>query len=364
MIIHFLLTFILCCLNLIPISLTFRRKYILPFTFLCIGLFMGLRYDYGLDYWNYYNMFIEESGSYKNNEFLFTALLLSFNKYYQFILVKSLFLSLFLYQLVKKYVPEKYYAVFIFIFMIHPSLIYTMITAERTCIGAMIFWIGLEYFYLRRKRIILFIITIIIASFFHTLLLFMIIIPIAEILFFKKNMIIRNKWYILTFLLFCLIASTFFTSDLFLLVTDNFEAFNDYTSYIDSGRFKSSNIIGVLYKGVMFVPIYYVLANEKLISTNSIFAKFINLSLCYYAAYFIGIESDGRFGIMLFPFVIICILERAKTLKMKHVLIMILPLIFVTLFNNYNLHQRMLESPWLPGNYITYKTIFDANFFE
>lgn len=79
MIVHFLLILILCGLNLIPVSLSFRKKYILPFSFLCIGLFMGLRYDYGLDYWNYYEAFTNTNNDI-SNEFGFWSF---------FILLKS-----------------------------------------------------------------------------------------------------------------------------------------------------------------------------------------------------------------------------------------------------------------------------------
>lgn len=71
MFVHFSLTAFLCLLNLIRFNPDIRKNYILSLSFLLIGLFMGLRYDYGLDYWNYYEIFEWHRENYHPEEFLF-----------------------------------------------------------------------------------------------------------------------------------------------------------------------------------------------------------------------------------------------------------------------------------------------------
>lgn len=112
----------------------------------------------------------------------------SFEKYYVYNLVKSLLLSFIMYYFVKKYVPERYYAFFIFVFMLHKSLIYTMITSERSCLGAMFLMICLEFCYFRKKRLLLLSGLIIISALlFHNTLLTMLIIPVMDVVINREK---------------------------------------------------------------------------------------------------------------------------------------------------------------------------------
>lgn len=75
------------------------------------------------------------------------------------------------------------------------------------------------------------------------------------------------------------------------------------------------------------------------------------------------LESDGRYGMLLIPFMLICICQRIKTLKNKgYSVIMLLPFWINTLLGTISIYTRMIDEPWLPGNYMSYKTIFDVGF--
>lgn len=357
MYIHFSLTILLCILNLMPIKPSARKNWILPLSFILIGLFMGLRYDYGLDYWNYYNEFYHYGG-YRENESLFWIFFFSFDKYYKYILVKSLLLSGCCFYLVRKYVPVNYYAFFIFFFMTNSSLIYTMMTAERTCMGAMVFWMGLELFYFKKKRLLLLCGTIIIAAFFHTVLLLMLIVPAIDFIYENKN---PNK--IIVLLVLALIAGMF-TQNIFSVVTEN-ELFSNYAHYSDEHRFLSKNIFGVIVKGVPLITIIYLLLPIKYNQKDNIYTKFLVLSVCYFMLNFSGAESDGRLAICLLPFFVIILTQRLPSTKtLMNIIALVLPFLYITLTNLFIIYERMIKEPWLPGNYMTYQTIFEVGFFE
>lgn len=359
MLIHFSLTLFLCLLNLIKFKPNIHKNFILPFSFLLIGLFMGLRFDYGLDYWNYYDIFVSQKNDYRPEEFLFWKFFFSFSKYYQFILVKSLLLAGLVFYMTRQYVPQKYYFLFIFFFMTNPSLIYTLITAERTCVGAMVLWIGIEFFYFRKKRILPLISTIIIAGFFHTILFSMLIIPFFDFIYQRQSL------FIIAALIIALILGMIITPYLFGIITSEMEVFTQYEHYAEGRRFGVDNFIGFLYKALLLLPIYIILIPIQTMHKNSQYVKLVVLSLCYMFLYFIGLESDGRFGSILLLFFVILLAQRAEMLKKKtDKLLLILPFVFITLFNSHNLYKRMLHDSWLPGNYITYRTIIEEGFYE
>ena len=252
MYIHFSLTFLLCLLNAIPISLSVRKRWILPFTFILIGIYMGIRYDYGLDYFNYCKIFYNHR-NYRPQEFLFWQFFFSFGKYYQYILVKSLLLAAILFYMVRRYVPVKYYALFVFFLMIAPSQIYTMMTAERTCMGAMVLWLGLDFFYLRKKSIPLLVGAILVASLFHTILLSMLIIPIADYFFLKSSKAL------LTFLLIAVFLGMFIAPWLFNILTINDGPFGIYNHYSGSGRrFHALSLFSAIGRGALLITMYFV----------------------------------------------------------------------------------------------------------
>lgn len=361
MLIHFSLTLFLCLLNLIPLSIPVRKNFILPLSFIMIGIFMGVRYNYGLDYWNYYDEFYNYQ-NYRPNESLFWLFFFSFEKYYQFILVKSLLLSAILLYIVRKYVPVQYYVLFIFFFMVNSSLIYSMITAERTCLGAMVLWCGLEFFYFRKKRYILLVGSIIVASLFHTILLSMLIIPFF-ILFFSSKRLHSSKTILLLLCIVLMLGMTL-SSALFEYLSNKIEDFSSYAYYADE-RFGNANIVGTLFKGLLLIPLYYIIQPLNKLSSNSIYFKMTILSLVYPFIYFVGLETDGRIGLITLPFFVITMLQRASQLNSKlKILIMISPFFLMTVYNNILLYMRMIKEPLLEGNYLIYQTIFDVGFFN
>ena len=64
MIVHLSILFFLLFINLQPTSKNKRKKYVLPISFVIITIYWALRYDYGLDYWNYYNLFYNDVTKY------------------------------------------------------------------------------------------------------------------------------------------------------------------------------------------------------------------------------------------------------------------------------------------------------------
>lgn len=365
MVVHILLTLILCIINILPLDNHIRKKWVLPLSFLAIGLFMGFRYDYGLDYWNYYDIFYGTTREQSlQDEFSFYTFFYLFPKYYQYILVKSLLLAFILFYLVRKYVPEKYYWLFIFFFMMNSSLMFTMITAERTCVGAMVLWLGLEFFYFRKKNLVFLTFSILFASTFHTILLSMLIIPFADILLtraFKKDRIFA----ILLILIITMVLGTTITSDLFEVLVNNLGSFEKYEHYSE-GRFGNANLIGMLYKGLLLLSVYQILKPVSNHGTKYVYSKFVILSLCYAFLYLIGIETDGRFGIIILPFFLIAMTERLQNMGKKRMakFLLVFPFLFMTLMGLYTVYERMIMEPWLPGNYLVYQTIFDVGFFE
>src|SRR5690554_496943 len=101
-----------------------NKKY--PFrlyTFIILFLFMALRYDYGNDYMNYYNIHtVINSGVtlWRNYEILFHKLNLMIPNYYIFITVTSLFYLIVIGYLIKSNLEIKQYWFAILILLINP----------------------------------------------------------------------------------------------------------------------------------------------------------------------------------------------------------------------------------------------------
>lgn len=60
---------------------------------------------------------------------------------------------------------------------------------------------------------------------------------------------------------------------------------------------------------------YIILMPVKKMSKDGIYMKLVVLTLCYLSIYFIGLESDGRIGMILLPFFVILMLQRADILN-------------------------------------------------
>lgn len=355
--VHLILLLLVLFLNLISKRFIDRKKYILPISFLIIGLYLAIRYNYGSDYFSYMNFFYADIQQiqFGTGEFLFFNLMSLFDKYYIFIIFHTIVLMSTLFYIVRKYINDKYYILFFFIFMCTAGMMFNMISALRSTLAACVLCWGFEFFYFKKKRILLFYLIVVIAAFFHTSSLAFFIVPIFDFIYKKTN-------YKFLFLLLCvsLISSMFYTNILFRFFTSTINIFGDYSVYNDKSTTFGSNINGVILKSLYLFPSFFILKHLK----NQKGVKYYvgMLSVLFLFISLIGLDFEGRFTSYLFIYVIIALsftlsLENNKLNK----IFCVTPIVIVTIYGLYYMYFSMYLyrfSSYYEGNFLWYQTIF------
>lgn len=157
-------------------------KYALFASVSVIFLFMALRYDYGIDYMEYYDAFEEISylsfaelheaslvdWGYVFSNWLFARLGMNF---FCFVAVVTLFQCFVLYRTIRQYVPNEYHWLAITIYLFNPSMMLIQCSALRQSIAIFLFLYSIRF--IIEKKLLWFIACIVIGGFFHRSCLFM-----------------------------------------------------------------------------------------------------------------------------------------------------------------------------------------------
>lgn len=356
--VHITLLLILLLLNLIPDKIIDRKKIILPFSFLLVLVYWAIRYDYGLDYWNYYNLFYSEKTAFSKGttEFLFFRFLNLFDYYYQFIIVHSLVVVISLFYLVRKHIPSNYYWLFFFFLMAVPGFHFNLISAMRSTMAACVLYWAYEFCYISKKRWLLYFALVIVASLFHTSALAFLILPLIHLTIYKTR-----GWIIFSILIFFDILQVFYGNAIFNWVISFSDVTSGYDSY--SEIVKGSNVNGLVFRSIVLFPAFYMCrCFDKIKSDYEVRDLFI-LAFFYLLISMVGLNFQGRFTAYLFPYFIAALLFTCLQIGKKDRIIVLVPYIIYILYGlnvYYNSLILNLYGIWSEGNMYFYHTIFDA----
>ena len=371
---HIIVALIAILLCLIPDNANNRRsKYLMPLAFAIVTVFWAIRYNYGLDYVEYQNMFErgDTSTAWRDNKETFFYLFLnSFQYFYQFVIAFTLLVMGCLFIWVRKFCNEKYYAIFFIMFMFMNAMSYSMMSAMRSTMAAVVLWVALYFFYIKKKNWILYSLLVFAASGFHLSVISFLVLPIADLVIPKVKGI-----FIFYFLIGCFIFSLFGNESLFSIITSSnamLDGYNSYYSFVESNNI---SIFGVMNNALFLFPAYFICKSKDLLirSNKGIFV----LAILYLVLYSLNLDIQNRFTSYIGIFFIIIITNVAGGLKFtdeygfeivtpclskREKWIMLAPLLFKVFFDYYKFFLLMSSPMYfgLEGNPLFYQTIFDA----
>lgn len=333
-----------------------RLKYILPFCFLLLTFFFSIRYDYGLDYHNYLDAFVSGKDSARGAgdeevDPIFYTFMHLFGKFYIFVIVHTLFLFGALFYLTRKYCDDRLYALFFLLLLTQNGLIFNMISAMRNALAAIILWIFLDFFYFRKKKWVPYVFGVILASLFHKSALVFVVLPLVDFFFLH----VKSHFILLAFIV-ASIVSLYLANTIFQTIT-NVESFSAYQYYAEYDY--SSNFMGVLVRALWMFPTYYIIKYSEFL--KKYYQGLYVISLFFMFIYMINMDWQDRFSTYLKIFWIYALSQVYPRLKYSQKLIAIIPLLVAVGFSFYrfivSMYTDYLTSP---GNYLFYRTIFDA----
>lgn len=336
-----------------------REKYILPFSFLLVFVYWAIRYDYGLDYWNYYRIFNGDLVLHRGwREGWFYWLIGHFNYYYQVIIADSAVIIISLYHLVKKYISAKYYWLFFLMFFCATSFHFNLISAMRSTLAACILYWAFDLFFITKKRWGYFLLMVFVATNIHTSAIVFFIFPLIYLV--SKHLTGKTIFIIL---IIANILSTFYVKHLYLVGISFFDFAEDYEKYANS--FSNTNIIGFVFKSVLLFPSFFICKYYDNWKEDSYFRQLCTLTFLYLLLFFLGLDFQGRFTVYLYPFFIITFAIIYHNLSRDEKLFMLMPYLLFLFYGVYTYYRTMLaeiSGRWSNGNTYYYKTIFEAPF--
>lgn len=164
-------------LGVISVFFAYLSKYHsrglgLKLSFLCIFLFLALRYNYGNDYHSYLDGYFEITsgkifltGERWEPGWRFLHIIFLPFGFFVMIAVLALFNSFVLYKTIKKYVPSNYHWLAVFLYVFNPYMMLVHSSAMRQGLAISIFLIAIRF--LARRRAIGYFVCILIAASFH-----------------------------------------------------------------------------------------------------------------------------------------------------------------------------------------------------
>lgn len=347
-------------LNILPIGNKKRTRIILPISFIILWAFLAFRYDYGVDYINYKQLFydFDEQSRTAKNEPLFWNIFKSFEYYYQFIIFQTTAICLTFYYFVRKYIVPQYYWLFFLLFICHSGIMFTITTAMRSGFAAMVFMWGTELFYLRKSKPLLYFLSIYLAYLFHNSAILLILFPFADLIIKKLS---QKGWIVLTFIgLFISVTSIRDYLGLIMEQLSDSAAISEYSYYLEE-RFANLSITVAITRLIFVLPSFFLFKNilfNKDIEPE--YRKTASITLLFMIMHIIGIDFQNRLLVCICILYIISMLKLLVTTSNRPIIhyTTLGFIIFSTIWSCYVMFTiQAIEQP--EGSFWYYQTIFD-----
>ena len=333
----------------------FRFRHGLKISFILIFIFLALRYNFGSDYQNYYNGFININKYYSINYFddsiqfevgwIFLCRVFGPLGFFSMIIFLAAFNCLVYYYFINKYVPVKYYWLAVFIYVFNSEYMLIHASAMRQSVAIAIFLISIQYIY--KKDIVRYLICIGIAWLFHSSAL--ILLPIFFIGLW--NFEIDKKTAIIIFLVFIslFIYTTTFLPAINEVVSLYFEKYEGYQEQAELSTGFGLIILSCLF---IFILYYSELQNkQRTILFKVVLISFLLLPISQSIMYLARVNMYfSPATIAVFPLVLT---------KIKKPLVQILFTSFLIIFTIYGF-VSFFDSEIYKSSVETYQTIFSA----
>lgn len=354
MVIHLGLTILIIIISSIHKDKV-RRRRCLPIILLLL-FYWALMYDYGLDYWNYYNIFYYDPhyGD-DRGEPIFWSLFFSFHSFYLFVFFYANFLAWSIYYFVKHNIPPNYYGFFFLIFMLHPSLCLNMTYVMRSAVGSCIVWIALSKFYIKKVNFACLYMTIGVAALCQHTLALCFMLPIAGYVLKKIP-----SPFIFAALIVALWLGANQSMELFTQILSGMDSFESYAHYGADRINKEVSFLMIASRALHLVPAFFILYYRNI---NEYTKRLCGICMCYYFVYFIGFDLLGRLTMMLYVFIIICSVMIADGKKWFIKMMILFPSLLFAAYRNVMFYMEMASShKGKPGDMLEYKTIMSILF--
>jgi len=359
MVVHILLLIILLVINLLPEYWIDRKKYVLPFSFILILIYWSIRYDYGLDYWNYYNAFY--SGVTENargtRETWFYAFFGWFDYYYQAVIAESVIIAVTFFYFARKYVSTQFYWLFFLLLFSVPGLHFNLISAMRSTMAACVLYWAFDLCYISKRRWLLYIVLVLVASQFHTSALAFVVLPLVHYAFNKAHGMV----VFLVLVLFD-ILQMFFANSIYNWIITLSVLTADYDNY--SAVVQSANINGFIVRSAILYPTFFICNYyDKIRTVDTFYRQVFILAFFYLAVAMIGLNFQGRFTVYLFPFFMLALANTCNNVDKNKKWVILLPYFIILLLGFIGYYNALLDNingHWSEGNPYYYHTIFEA----
>ena len=325
----------------------------LLYSVIIIFIFLAIRYDFGNDYLGYFMNFHEINNydyySIKGNEIGWIYLNYIFEPlgFISMQIFLAGFSCYILYRFIKKYVPQNYYWIAIFIYTFQPYHLLVFSSAMRQAIVISFFLLAIDY--LMEKKPFHYIAIIMFGTLFHTTALFLLPIIIFSYVKIKPT---------ISFIILITIISYFlyiFKDNIFILSKQFVELYfeDDYSAHLDIDLSNLKVGLGFLLNFILYIILFYQFQNAKVYSEILIFNitalsfLFIILSL--------SIPLVSRVNFYFTPLLMIAYPFAIKNIKLK-----VFKDIFIILIIFSNIYQYFIffHSTVWQEKFYDYKTIF------
>ncbi len=351
-------------LNIIVVALTFLEsknlfKHGLLLSFILIFIFLAIRVDYGNDYEMYYNLYrqlgkryvdfhelkdyddhFEIGWRYLNKIFSFLGL--NFNA---FLACISLANCVVFYTIIKRYVPQDYYWLAVFLYVFNPDYMLIHLSAIRQLLAILILLVTLPL--LLSKKYVQFILLNLVSLLFHTSSMFIILlIPISLInwKYSKVNTVLIAVSYLLLFVLSASISG--FMDSVVSVFFDRYSVYTDEKGEVTTG-------LGFF---VVFIFLSFLLLAKKNMDQSSQLLTNISIFSLLISVIGINLMMVYRLNMYFIPLLVLTLplmVKHTEDFFQKRFLILLI--MFFYLYNFF----IFFESEIYREYYIHYQTIFN-----
>lgn len=352
--VYIAILFITVFLMMIPDVNERRSKYLFPLCAMIVIIFSAIRYDYGLDYWPYYESFrlkLAQNDRSLTGEPLFYRFMRIFPSYMSFIAVQSIIVFGIFFGFVKKFVPQDYYWLVFFLLLSVGGLYSNLVSALRCSLAAAIIWYASYNFAIKDNRLLLYLVCCAIATLFHTSAAVFAIIPLIN-LFIKRG----GPFNIFIVLIAALVIG-------FLLPEDVFQYVMKMSSlsegYLDNYVGEQYNLRGIIAKGILIVPAYFIFVTQSKNETLPLFVY--SSSFLFLFLNFIGLNIQSRYTMYMYIYLIVAIGGTLPLLSKTQRYYMLVPLVLISIYSLFSYYENLLTNYiGIEGNPLFYHTIFSA----
>lgn len=331
-----------------------RNSLVFTIPFLILFVFAAIRYDYGNDYWSYFDAFnsVKYGVSISETEKLYEFLLSLFPNFYLFIMFASLTTIYPVHKLVQNHVHKRYVFFSLFVYCVNPYMFLISLSAIRQFLAVSMFVLAVYLAY--KRNIVGYVVLVILAAMLHN----------SAILLLPAYFVVNDKAINKKMIVYVVIGVLFFlfSGELFnQLMADFLEWFDkkEYLYYFTQG-IKSSLRSAIL---SFCIFLYVVLNLTKLRGFRLVSAKlFLIGTILSIWSYHLNMMGRMQyyfdvFSVVAIPAIIQANVEEKKTTILgiinKYCAPILVCLIYLGRYYNF-----FADDLW--ESFTEYKTIFEV----